>query len=219
MGYCCRFAASAAASATAAFNLFRVLWVMVQTWNFAPRSSILSYITAQSFVWFRPLGPKLWGKFPKTIEFTFKFYHSAFSSNGMILKFCTVFLYGSEGCVRKFRAISFIFARITGKKGFFKVRLSLWTIKKQNFQISLLGSRSLNNNRTHFIFGIIDVNNDTEQLAKKFLNFVHYSPNNREKGTKCTLGLSLWTQILTCKIRFQATDHLIFTQRFSYLAS
>ena len=177
MGYCCRFAASAAsaAAAAAAFNLFRVLPVMLQTWNFAPRSSIWSYIIAQNFVWFRPLGPKLWGKkgvfggkFPKTIEFTFKFYHSAFSSNGMILKFCTVFPYGSEGCVRKFCAISFIFAQITGMKFFFKVRLSLWTIKKQNFQISLLGSRSLNNNWTHFIFGIIDINNDTKQLTKKF---------------------------------------------------
>ena len=90
----------------------------------------------------------------------------------------------------KIRAISFIFARITGKKGFFKVRL-----KKQNFQIALLGSRSLNNNWTHFIFGIIDFNNDTEQLAKNFLNFVYYSPNNRKKGTKC-----MYIQILTCKI-------------------
>ena len=92
---------------------------------------MLSYITAQNVVRFHPLGPKL-GKggffganFPKTIEFTFKFFHSAFSSYDMILKFCTVFLYGSEGCVRKFRAISSIFAQITGKKGFFRVRLTL----------------------------------------------------------------------------------------------
>ena len=92
-----------------------------------------------------------WGKFPKTIEFTFKFYRSAFSSNSMILKFCTVSLYGSEKCVRKSCAILSNFARITGEKVF-------------------LGSRSLNNNRIHFIFGIIDVDNDTEQLAKKFLS-------------------------------------------------
>ena len=85
---------------------------------------MLSCITAQIFVRFRPLGPKLWGKkgffganFPKTIEFIFKFYHSAFFSNGMILNICTVFLYGSEGYVRTFRAISSIFARVR-EKGF-----------------------------------------------------------------------------------------------------
>ena len=91
---------------------------------------MLSYMTAQNFVRFRPFGLELWGKrgfwgkFPKTWEI-FKFYHSETSSNGMILKFCTGFLYGSEGCVKKFRAISSIFAQITGKKGVFRVRLSL----------------------------------------------------------------------------------------------
>ena len=91
---------------------------------------MLSYMTAQNFVRFRPFGPKLsiwaqvmgekggfWGKFPKTWEI-FKFYHSDTSSNGMILKFCTGFLYGSERCVKKFCAVLIIFARITGGKGF-----------------------------------------------------------------------------------------------------
>ena len=159
MGYCCHYAAAAAA---AAFNLFRVLPVLLQTWNFAPRSSMLSYMTAQNFVRFRPFGPELWGKkgvfwanFPKHRKYssfitltllvmvwfwnfaqafymvlrdawknivrfrpflpelrgkrgflgwdlvsarsrTFKFYHWETSSNDMILKFCTVFLYVIE---------------------------------------------------------------------------------------------------------------------------
>ena len=52
---------------------------------------------------------------------TFKFYHWETSSYGTIL--CTGFLYGSEGCVKKFRAISSIFAPIMGKKGFFRMGL------------------------------------------------------------------------------------------------
>ena len=50
---------------------------------------------------------------------TFKFYHSETFSNGMILKFCTSFLYGSEGCVKKFCAISSIWAQVMGEKGGF----------------------------------------------------------------------------------------------------
>ena len=48
-----------------------------------------------------------------------------------------------------------------------------------------------------FIFGIIDVTIDTEQLAKKFLNFVCYGPNNRKKGTMSypKYQLSLWMHI------------------------
>ena len=47
------------------------------------------------------------------------------SSNARVLKFCTDFLDGSEGRVRKFRAISSTWARIMGKKGFLRMRLSL----------------------------------------------------------------------------------------------
>ena len=47
------------------------------------------------------------------------------SSNAMVLKFCTDFLDGSEGRVRKFCAISLTWARIMGKKGLLRMRLSL----------------------------------------------------------------------------------------------
>ena len=67
-----------------------------------------------------------------------------------------------------------------GQKGVFESE-SL-NDEKEKLQILLLGSRSLNIVQMHFIFGIIDVTIDTEQLAKKFLNFVHFCPNNREKG-------------------------------------
>ena len=57
------------------------------------------------------------------------FFRKSTSSDARVLKFCTDFLDGSEGRVRKFCAISSTWARIIGKKGFFRMRLSLWTMK------------------------------------------------------------------------------------------
>ena len=114
MGYCCHFAASAAAgvqpvqgtSSNATDLKFCTKVQYVKLHDHAKFRAI-------SLIWARVF----WGKFPKTWEI-FKFYHLDTSSNGMILKFCTSFLYGSEGLVNKFCAISSIFARITGKKVF-----------------------------------------------------------------------------------------------------
>ena len=49
----------------------------------------------------------------------------------------------------------------------------------------LLGSRLLNIDPMHFIFGTKDVTIDTEQLAKKFLNFVHYCPKKGPRTSFC----------------------------------
>ena len=58
------------------------------------------------------------GKFPKTWKI-FKFYHSDTSSNGENLKFCTGFLHGSEGCVKKMSCDYVHFCSNYEDKGFF----------------------------------------------------------------------------------------------------